>query len=136
MPLFFIITLVFAMLAAVSGMALDLVKTNPGEDAPDIIKKFYSTYILGIVILMIIYLYFLVAAYALDKPDVIGGVVIVLTIVVAFIMMVISADAARKIDKGKYKKYWELFTGLAASSGIMIVLMVLMILYFRRKNAS
>lgn len=136
--LFFIITLVFATLATVIGLALDLVKTNPGEDAPDIVKKFYSTYILGVIEVMLIYLYLLVIAYAYDKP-LLGGFVMILNLVVFFIMMVITADAAMKLEKhqDKHKKYYELAVGLAAFSGTVFGLLLIGFIYpfiFKKKK--
>lgn len=126
MQLFLLITVIFFVLAVVVGVSFDLVKKNLDEDAPEEIKMFHTTYFVGIIEVMLIYLYFLVVVYAIDKPF-IEGLVMFLTLVASLIVLVFSADAARKIEKNKdkYKQYYELMAGLAGISGIVFFVLVI-----------
>ena len=125
--LFFITTAMFVFLMIVVGMSFKLMSKTLSADAPEDIKKFHTTYLVGINEVLIIYIYFLVLCYVL-KGVVLGvgifqWVFILMNIAASLIVIIFAADAKKKIEekygKDQYKEYLDLMTLILIVAGFL-----------------
>lgn len=125
-PLALLIISMFVFLIAIMSTSIELAKKTQPTNPPAIITKIHSTYLSGINQLLLIYLFILVIIYMLGMPVV--KLFVFLNIAVSLVMLILSGDALRNLNKesdAEYKPHKELMKALLGISIIVFVLSLL-----------
>lgn len=132
----------FVVLMVVMNTSFELILKPVDETTPDIIKKVHKTYLVGLSNIFVLYLAFIyISFHYIVNNGFIDWIVILANVAFSFIVLVMSADALRKIqelgeyknDKKKYKIYVDLFSVLIVFS-IFLLLSMLVWVYLKRTS--
>lgn len=130
-----IILMILVLLMSIMNKSFKLILQPTDETTLDIIKKIHKVYLVGINNILVLYLMFLVFSTTfLIKYNFFKHFIIFINMALGFIMMVMTADAIRKIkleakkagqNISIYKTYMSMLTFLCSMSAILASIMII-----------
>lgn len=131
---------VVALLMYTMNQTFKLILNPVGETSPEIIKKIHKVYLVGVNNVLALYIAFLIFSYGfLISVSFFEWIFILVNMALGLIMLVLSADAMKKLKDlpaDEYKEYNTMLGVLVASSVVLLVIMMGWAIMKRRSGAQ